>query len=296
MAVGLFAILDDVAVLLDDVASMSRVAAKNTAGILGDDLAVNVEKATGFHASRELPVIWAITKGSFLNKLIILPVAFLLSAFLPWVIVPILLIGGAYLCYEGAETIYEVLAGHESEQVAARDSADAAEIVAREAAKISAAIRTDFILSIEIVVITLGTVVDASIGMQITVVSLIALLATVGVYGLVALLVRLDDAGLYLLDLSATRVGLLSTCLARCGQGLVDLLPPLIRLLGVVGTVAMLLVGGGLYVHNIAAIHHALIVLPGLAANLVTGLVLGGLLVLLGQIIKKMRSKNAGFL
>ena len=296
MAVGLFAILDDVAVLLDDVASMSRVAAKNTAGILGDDLAVNVEKATGFHASRELPVIWAITKGSFLNKLIILPVAFLLSAFLPWVIVPILLIGGAYLCYEGAETIYEGLAGHEPEQVAARDSADAAEIVAREAAKISAAIRTDFILSIEIVVITLGTVVDASIGMQITVVSLIALLATVGVYGLVALLVRLDDAGLYLIDLSVARVGLLSICLARAGQALVALLPPLIRFLGVVGTVAMLLVGGGLYVHNIAAIHHGLIALPGLAANLIAGLVLGSVLVMFVQIIKKMRSKNAGFL
>ena len=290
MAVGLFAILDDIAVLLDDVASMSRVAAKNTAGILGDDLAVNVEKATGFHASRELPVIWAITKGSFLNKLIILPVAFLLSAFLPWVIVPILLIGGAYLCYEGAETIYEWLVGHEATQVAARDSADAAEIVAREAAKISAAIRTDFILSIEIVVITLGTVVDASMGMQITVVSLIALLATVGVYGLVALLVRLDDAGLYLLDLSASRTGVLATCLAQVGQGLVDMLPPLIRLLGVVGTVAMLLVGGGLYVHNIAAIHHGLIALPGLAANLIAGLVLGSLLVVLVQVIKKLRS------
>ena len=290
MAVGLFAILDDIAVLLDDVASMSRVAAKNTAGILGDDLAVNVEKATGFHASRELPVIWAITKGSFLNKLIILPVAFLLSAFLPWVIVPILLIGGAYLCYEGAETIYEWLVGDEATQVAARDSADAAEIVAREAAKISAAIRTDFILSIEIVVITLGTVVDASMGMQITVVSLIALLATVGVYGLVALLVRLDDAGLYLLDLSASRTGVLSTCLAQVGQALVDMLPPLIRLLGVVGTVAMLLVGGGLYVHNIAAIHHGLIALPGLAANLIAGLVLGSLLVVLVQVIKKLRS------
>ena len=219
-----------------------------------------------------------------------MPAAFLLSAFMPWVIVPILLIGGAYLCYEGAETISEWFAEHEPEQVAARDSADAAEIVAREAAKISAAIRTDFILSIEIVVITLGTVADASIGMQVTVVSLIALLATVGVYGLVALLVRLDDAGLYLIDLSQTRAGVFATCLARIGQALVDLLPPLIRLLGVVGTVAMLLVGGGLYVHNIAGIHYALIELPGLAANFITGLVLGGLLVMFMQLVKKLRA------
>ena len=292
MAVGLFAILDDIAVLLDDVASMSRVAAKNTAGILGDDLAVNAEKATGFHASRELPVIWAITKGSFLNKLIILPIAFLMSAFAPWLIVPILLLGGGYLCFEGAETIYEWLSGHQPPEIAAREHSEPTEIVSLEASKIRAAITTDFILSIEIVVITLGTVVDATIGMQIAVVSLIALLATVGVYGLVALLVRMDDAGLYLIEVSQTKTGVVATTLARTGQLLVDCLPPLIRLLGVVGTVAMLLVGGGLYVHNIPLIHHSLEWLPGLAASLLTGLLLGCLIVLVVQAIKSIRQAD----
>ena len=292
MAVGLFAILDDIAVLLDDVASMSRVAAKNTAGLLGDDLAVNAEKATGFHASRELPVIWAITKGSFLNKLIILPVAFLMSAYVPWLIVPILLLGGAYLCFEGAETIYEWLVGHQPPEIAARQLADPTEVVSAEVSKIRAAIRTDFILSIEIIVIALGTVVDAAIGLQIIVVSIIALLATVGVYGVVALLVRMDDAGLYLIEASQVKSGVVAKLMARTGQALVDLLPPTIRLLGWVGTVAMLLVGGGLYLHNIPLIHHGLEWLPGLVASLAVGVLLGGLLVLAVQLVNRVRQTD----
>lgn len=277
MASGIFAILDDVAVLLDDVAVMSKLAAKKTAGILGDDLAVNAEKATGFHASRELPVIWAITKGSMINKAIILPAAFLLSAFLPWLIVPILLIGGTYLCFEGVEKVFEWFGGHRKGPIAAEESADPQEIVKREAAKIKAAVRTDFILSIEIVIIALGTVMDRSIPIQVMVVGFVALLATVGVYGLVALLVRMDDAGLYLLEQVESRRDRLARITRWVGNALIASLPRVIRLLGVVGTVAMLLVGGGMFVHHIDAVHHALAVLPSLAAELIAGLVVGAL-------------------
>ena len=186
MAGGLLALLDDVAMLLDDTAAMSKVAAKKTAALLGDDLAVNAEKATGFHASRELPVIWAITKGALLNKIIILPLAFLLSAYAPWLIVPILLLGGAYLSYEGTEKVVEWITRSHKNKPAARKSSDKKETLHSESAKIKAAIRTDFILSIEIIVITLDTVMSQSISMQIMVVSLIALLAVIAVYGVVA--------------------------------------------------------------------------------------------------------------
>ncbi|MCW8840175.1 MAG: DUF808 domain-containing protein [Gammaproteobacteria bacterium] len=278
MAGGLFAILDDVAMLLDDTAAMSKVAAKKTAGLLGDDLAVNAEKATGFHASRELPIIWAITRGSFLNKLIILPIAFLLGAYLPWLIVPILLIGGAYLSYEGTEKVYEVLTGRHDKAVAARETGEPRKLLQREAGKIKAAIRTDFILSIEIIVITLGTVVGQSLAIQIIVVSLIALLATVGVYGLVALLVRMDDAGLYLIGRAGIRAGLGARGQKALGRILVAALPKVIRLLGLVGTIAMLLVGGGMYVHNIEAVHHLTGTLPVLLADLLAGIVVGAVI------------------
>jgi predicted DNA repair protein MutK len=270
MASGVFAILDDVAMLLDDAAVMSKVAAKKTAGLLGDDLAVNAEKATGFHASRELPVIWAITKGSLLNKVIILPIAFLLSAYMPWLIVPILLIGGAYLSFEGAEKVYEWLVPHVKHEIAAQESSDPGEILNREAAKIKAAVRTDFILSIEIVVIALETVIEQSLAIQIMVVSLIALLATAGVYGLVALLVRMDDTGCYLVERSASSEGLTARILKRLGEMLVSALPHVIRLLSVIGTIAMLLVGGGMFVHNIEFVHHTLELIPTLAADLLT--------------------------
>ncbi|MEW7981163.1 MAG: DUF808 domain-containing protein [Candidatus Sedimenticola endophacoides] len=293
MASGIFAILDDVALLLDDAAVMSKVAAKKTAGLLGDDLAVNAEKATGFHASRELPVIWAITKGSLLNKLIILPVAFLLSAYLPWLIVPILLLGGAYLSYEGAEKVYEWFVPHAHGAIAARASEVPGEIVQQEASKIKAAVRTDFILSIEIIVITLETVISQPIPVQIMVVSFIALLATAGVYGLVAFLVRMDDAGLYLLERTEVATGATGRLLRLTGRGLVAALPHVIRLLGVVGTIAMLLVGGGMFVHNIDALHHLLAGLPALAAELLTGLGVGAVILLLLLGMRRLRGAQA---
>jgi predicted DNA repair protein MutK len=293
MAGGILAILDDVAMLLDDAAVMSKVAAKKTAGLLGDDLAVNAEKAIGFHASRELPVIWAITKGSFLNKLIILPVALLLSAYLPWLIVPILLIGGAYLSYEGTEKLYEWFAGQHHQAIAARDTGEPQELLQREAAKIKAAVRTDFILSIEIIVIALGTVMAESLLTQVLVVSFIALLATVGVYGLVALLVRMDDAGLHLIARAASRSGLSARGLKALGRLLVASLPQVIRILGVVGTIAMLLVGGGMYVHNIEAVHHLVEALPGMAGELLAGLVVGGAIMVALRGVRGIRARAA---
>ena len=292
MASGIFAILDDVAVLLDDTAIMSKVAAKKAAGLLGDDLAVNAEKATGFKASRELPVIWEITKGSMLNKAIILPLAFLLSAFAPWLIVPILLLGGAYLSYEGAEKVLEWIFPHEHKVIAAKESSDPQEIVHREAAKIKSAVRTDFILSIEIIVITLGTVMDQSLPLQILVVSFIALLATVGVYGVVALLVRMDDTGFYLINRAKTMENPGARITRFSGEMLVALLPKVIRLLSIIGTVAMLLVGGGMFVHNIDAIHHALAFMSPLIAELSTGLAVGVVLLL---IIKTGRKIITGY-
>jgi len=294
MASGIFAILDDVAILLDDAAALSKIAAKKTAGLLGDDLAVNAEKATGFSASRELPVIWAITKGSFLNKLIILPVAFLLSAYVPWIITPILLLGGAYLSYEGVEKVMEWFFPHEHHHIAAKDTANPKEIVDREADKIKAAVRTDFILSIEIVVIALETVMDQTLIMRLLVVSIIALVATVGVYGFVALLVRMDDTGAYFIEKAQKLEGMLSKTLEFFGKLLLAALPKIIRLLGIVGTVAMLLVGGGLYVHNIEFIHHALSILPSLAADLLAGIVVGAIVLALLKGVKRVRSFSAG--
>lgn len=291
MAAGIFAVLDDVAILLDDAAVMSKVAAKKTAGLLGDDLAVNAEKATGFHASRELPVIWAITKGSFINKLIIVPIALLLSAYLPWLILPILLVGGAYLSYEGVEKVYEMFAGHSEKPVAARETGNRQELLQREAEKIKGAIRTDFILSIEIIVIALGTVMEQSLAVQVAVVSVIALLATVGVYGLVALLVRMDDAGLHLIERAGTRAGAGARALKTLGQLLVASLPKVIRLLGLVGTVAMLLVGGGMYVHNIEAVHHLLDFMPTLLGDLLAGLVVGAVAAGALHLLKGMKAK-----
>ena len=280
MTGGLFAVLDDIAMLLDDAAVMSKVAAKKTAGILGDDLAVNAEKATGFRASRELPVLWAITKGSFINKLIILPLAFLVSAYAPWAIVPILLVGGAYLSYEGVEKIYHVLTHHDSNKKRpVEEVSDEAELLKREKAKAKSAIRTDFILSIEIVMITLGTVMESSLKLQIIVVSLIALLATVGVYGLVALIVRMDDAGFFLIDWAGKMQGIMSTAAAWLGSLLVTSLPWVIRGLGIIGTIAMLLVGGGMFTHNIEYVHHALAFIPSLLADFIVGFVVGAVLV-----------------
>lgn len=288
MAGGLFAVLDDIAVLLDDVAVMGKLAAKKTAGILGDDLAVNAEKATGFQASRELPVLWAITKGSFVNKLIILPLAFLLSAYLPWLIVPILLIGGAYLGYEGVEKIYHVIFHRKPHKLAAEKTLDKKKLLAIEAAKIKSAIRTDFILSIEIVMIALGTVMMEKFILQVIVVSFIALLATVGVYGLVALLVRMDDIGLYLVQKAAAHPGRISGVVKWFGLTLIRSLPHVIRLLGIVGTIAMLMVGGGMYSHNVELIHHLVAPYPVFLSSLVLGLIVGSVVLLVQISVQKL--------
>lgn len=286
MASGLFAILDDVASLLDDTATMSKIAAKKTAGLLGDDLAVNAEQATGFQASRELPVLWAITKGSLLNKLIILPFAFLLSAYLPWLIIPILLLGGAYLSYEGTEKVVEWFHPADKPPVPCTRTSERSALLDAEKGKIRAAVRTDFILSIEIVVIALSTVIGQDLLIRVLVVSLIAVLATIGVYGLVALLVRMDDVGLALIERSAKLSAGARRIGQRVGRGLVAALPWVIRILGVVGTIAMLLVGGGMFVHHIEAVHHVLAVLPSMVAELLLGLLIGGLLLLIEQLVR----------
>jgi predicted DNA repair protein MutK len=285
MASGILTILDDIAMLMDDTAAMTKVAAKKTAGLLGDDLAVNAEKATGFHASRELPVIWAITKGSFVNKLIILPLAFLLSAFAPWLIVPILLIGGVYLSYEGAEKILEWIISFKNRPVkkaepAAKTATDKETLLAQESSKIKAAIRTDFILSIEIIILALETVIEQSFSIQVMVVSIIALIATIGVYGLVALLVRMDDTGLSILEKSRNSIGWIASLQKNTGQLLIAALPKIIRMLTIIGTLAMLLVGGGMFVHNIEFIHHLFHGIPSLLAELFTGMLVGSIAVI----------------
>jgi len=290
MASGIFALLDDIAVLMDDAAAMSKIAAKKTAGILGDDLAVNAEKATGFHASRELPVLWAITKGSFINKLIILPLAFLLSAYAPWLIVPILLLGGAYLSYEGADKIIETLIPHQVHTSDVEEvSSDPNQILQQEQSKIKSAVRTDFILSIEIIILALGTVIQQTIVLQVIVVSVIAIVATIGVYGLVALLVRMDDSGFYLIERSQMLTGITARAIKTLGQFLVAALPKVIRALSIVGTIAMLLVGGSMFVHNIDAVHHVVDFMPSLVAELLVGLVVGAILVGLMQLIQRFR-------
>ena len=255
MASGFFALLDDISVLMDDVVVMSKISAKKTAGILGDDLAVNAEKASGFVSSRELPVLWSITKGSFFNKLIILPFAFLLSAFLPTVITFILILGGLYLAYEGVEKIFEYIIPHKHTVInTSSESLSETEILSLEKKKVKSAILTDFILSVEIIIITLGTVMDQSLTIQIAVVSIISIIATVGVYGVVALIVRIDDFGLKLVQMSNGN----KNRLYFIGITLVNALPVIIKILSVVGTIALLLVSGGIFIHNIEIFHHLL--------------------------------------
>lgn len=275
MASGFFALLDDIALLMDDVALMSKVAAKKTAGILGDDLAVNAEKSSGFVSSRELPVLWEITKGSFLNKLIILPIAFLLSAFIPWAVTVILVLGGLYLAYEGAEKIYEFLSQHKHvKHKKVNTNYEEAEILGMEKGKIKSAILTDFILSIEIVIIALGTVVEENLPTQILVVTIIAVLATVGVYGIVAVIIRMDEFGAKLIALN-DRDDSLSD---KIGISLVQALPYVIRSLSVIGTIALLLVAGGIFSHNLHFLHEfniAFPTLPTLLKEFILGLAVG---------------------
>ena len=284
MTSGILSILDDIAVLMDDVIILSKVATKKTVGILADDLAINADKASGFVSNRELPVLWKLTKGSFLNKLIILPGIFLLSAYLPMVIIPILICGGVYLAFEGALNIYKMLFNSK------KKAADLKEISkidssALEAKKVKSAILIDFILSIEIIIITLGTVLDEPISIQISVVSIIALLSTIGVYSFVALLVRMDDAGYRLVSVSEKII------IKNFGMFLIRSLPKIIRLLKVVGTLAMILVGGGIFVHNIDAIHQLVYSWPKFLSDFTVGLAFGTVFLGIFLFFKKLSFK-----
>jgi predicted DNA repair protein MutK len=288
MASGVLGLLDDIATLMDDVASMAKIATKKTVGILADDLAVNAEKASGFLSTRELPVLWKLTKGSLLNKVIILPAVFLLSAFLPIAIVPILLLGGTYLSFEGALKIYEFLF-HRGDKKRARKLSEMSnsELEGYEKKKIKSAVLIDFILSIEIIIIALGTVIDEPLKIQIPVVTFVAILATIAVYGVVALLVRVDDTGYRLIALNK------SDFANKLGRLLVRTLPIIIRVLNVVGTLAMLLVGGGIFVHNVQIIHHYFHDIPMILAELTVGLVSGIVFLTIYLLIKKITSVKA---
>jgi len=295
-AANLLALIDDIATLLDDVAVLSKVAAKKTAGVLGDDLALNAEQVSGVKAERELPVVWAVAKGSFLNKLILVPSALLISAVYPPLITVLMVLGGLYLCYEGAEKLAHKFFPHSAEEEQAHLEKLAAiadpevDLVAFEKDKIKGAIRTDFILSAEIVVIILGTVSAQPFATQALIVSGLALLITVGVYGLVAGIVKLDDAGLYLLRKSVS--GGFNHVQRFMGRFLLRLAPLLMKSLAIIGTAAMFLVGGGILVHSIGGLHH--VVEHGVAhvnavtnniANGITPIILEGLVGVLAGIV-----------
>lgn len=273
MPSGFFALFDDISTLMDDVAAMSKIAAKKTAGILGDDLAVNSEKATGFVSSRELPVIWAITKGSFFNKLIILPLIILLSAFAPKAIVPILMLGGLYLSYEGAEKIFEFFFPHaHADKHPEIKTISEEEILKIEKSKIKSAIVTDFILSLEIIIIALSTVNDQPLSTQIPVLIVVAIVTTLGVYGIVALIVRMDDLGYHFI---AKGKKYNKTFITSVGNFLVASLPWVIKILSVVGTLAMLLVAGGIFIHNYHLLHDLTQNIPFLLAEFLIGIIIG---------------------
>jgi predicted DNA repair protein MutK len=289
MASGFFALLDDIAAIMDDVAAMSKIATKKTAGILGDDLAVNAEKASGFISSRELPVLWAITKGSFINKLIILPIAFLLSAFFPLAIIIILVLGGLYLAYEGAEKIYEYLFPHQHLKTeTTQQTFTEAEVLALEKDKIKSAIVTDFILSVEIVIIALGSVIGKPILSQVMAVSFVAILATVGVYGIVAMIVRMDELGFKLIERSTSERSVSKTI----GNLLIQALPKVIKSLAVIGTIALILVAGGIFVHNIAFLHHLFPQIPTIIKEFSIGLTIGIVALGIVNLFKKMIGKK----
>lgn len=270
---SLLTLLDDIATVLDDVAVMSKVAVKKTAGVLGDDLALNAEQVTGVRAEREIPVVWAVAKGSFINKLILVPAALIISAFLPILITPLLMLGGAFLCYEGCEKVFHKLFHREQEQAQQRDVVKAlhdpkVDMVDFERNKIKGAIRTDFILSAEIIVIALGTVAESTFTTQVLVVSAIAFGMTVFVYGLVAAIVKLDDAGLYLMQRSGD--SWMTQLQQVIGNGMLKFAPILMKLLAIVGTLAMFLVGGGILVHGFPWLADALHQLEQVSAQLVS--------------------------
>ena len=252
---SLLVLIDDIATVLDDVALMSKMAAKKTAGVLGDDLALNAQQVSGVRAEREIPVVWAVAKGSFVNKLILVPSALAISAFVPWLVTPLLMVGGAYLCFEGFEKLAHKFLHSKAEddanhaQLSAAVAEPTTDLVAYEKDKIKGAIRTDFILSAEIIAITLGTVADASLTQQVIVMSGIAIVMTVGVYGLVAGIVKLDDLGLWLTRKSGAAAKSIGNAILRAA-------PYMMKGLSVIGTAAMFLVGGGILTHGIPVVHH----------------------------------------
>ena len=263
---SLFTLIDDIASILDDVALMTKMAAKKTVGVVGDDLALNANQVTGASSDRELPIVWAVTKGSLVNKVTLIPIALLLSAFLPWLIVPLLMIGGAYLCFEGVEKILHKFITHEEHEE---------KTTFNEAAKIKGAIRTDFILSAEIIIIALGELTEASLLTRIISLSIVGIGITIFVYGLVALIVRADDFGLYLIKKGGVAKSI--------GNAILVIMPKFMRSLSFIGTLAMFLVGGGIFVHNVDFIHHLLADyqladgLLGNVATLVVGVIVGAI-------------------
>ncbi|CAI1586144.1 TPA: DUF808 domain-containing protein [Serratia fonticola] len=299
---SLLTLIDDIASLLDDVSLMTKMAAKKTAGVLGDDLALNAQQVSGVKADREIPVVWKVAKGSFINKTILVPLALLISAFAPWAITPLLMVGGAYLCYEGFEKVYHSLThrkGAEAEEKAELDTSE--DVAVYEQRKIKGAIRTDFVLSAEIIAITLGTVAGATFSQQVIVLCGIAIVMTVGVYGIVAGIVKLDDLGFYLARKS-------SALAQSLGRGIVSAAPYLMKTLSVVGTLAMFMVGGGILTHGLPPVHHLFtdwasysMVVPGVGAilggltptllNAVFGLIAGGVVMLVVSGISSVRAR-----
>ncbi|MBT0359845.1 DUF808 domain-containing protein [Morganella morganii] len=301
---SLLALLDDIATVLDDVSVMTKMAAKKTSGVLGDDLALNAQQVAGVRAEREIPVVWAVAKGSFLNKLILVPLALLINAFAPWAVTPLLMVGGAFLCFEGAEKLVHKFlhkAGDEPGETAPADDLQTPEeLAAFEKRKVKGAIRTDFVLSAEIIAITLGIVATSPFINQLVVLSVIAIIMTIGVYGLVAGIVKLDDLGFYLQKKSAA-------LLKKLGDGLIHATPYLMKTLSVVGTAAMFMVGGGILTHGIPFIHNLIeslaqqsAQLPALGsilhfmtppvANLLFGLVAGLVIVALITAVKRIKT------
>ena len=277
MATSLLALIDDIATILDDVAVLSKVAAKKTAGVLGDDLALNAQQVSGVKADRELPVVWAVAKGSFVNKAILVPAALAISAFAPWAVTPLLMVGGAFLCFEGFEKLAHKFlysapahaAQHDQSIVALADTS--VDLVAIEKAKIKGAIRTDFILSAEIIAITLGTVQTSPFVTQLTVLSTIAIAMTAGVYGLVAGIVKLDDGGLYLSQRAGT--GIWAGLKRSVGRGILWAAPWLMKSLSVLGTIAMFLVGGGILTHGTTPLQHWIEALAAKAGGLMASVI-----------------------
>ena len=317
-ASSLLALIDDIATVLDDVALLTKIATKKTAGVLGDDLALNAQQVAGVRAERELPVVWAVAKGSLKNKAILVPAALAISAFIPWAVTPLLMVGGAFLCFEGFEKIaHRFLHGGQADAAHRAELAEALtnpaiDLVAFEKDKIRGAVRTDFVLSAEIIAITLGTVASASFATQVAVLTGIALIMTVGVYGIVAGIVKLDDAGLYLSRKSGERAGVRMQ--RAIGEWVLRAAPYLMKGLSIAGTAAMFLVGGGILTHGIPAAHHLIEAIalragsvPGVGAVLefvtpalldaIAGIVAGAL-VLLGvtagaKFLRSLRGKDA---